>query len=292
MEKMDKVIIIDNIYFIITISILTLWLTFVTAKGGLTNHNITRKWWQRITNRGIIATCILIVLPIVLICQEVNNRNIAHNSNVELNNEQRLRDRKITKGINSGVAKETEILFENLSLAFKKQGLQYDTIKNEVIKLRDSVRVTTVVNEIPDIGLINLEIIDSTSFGSKTYNVKYYIISNDAKSLKIDLKFDVFGITSNDIIRNLILNHRVFYKGQTINKDQSLSNYLKITKDEKYYVIYGFRLKGSYYSSVNEKIFIDKFYMLKPRIKVDYFTYPAQAHEDSFRAHLAKYYID
>jgi len=288
----DKVFTIDNIYFIIAIAILTLWLTFVTAKGGLTNHNYTRQWWKRITDRGKIAAFILIVLPIVLVFQEVNNRNIANNSNVDLQNEQTFREKRITKGISVGVAKETDELFNNLSIAFKKQGLQYDSIKNQIIKLKDSVKVTNNFGETPLIELKSLKILDSTYFGEKTYKVEYEIYSEDSKSLNIDFKFDVFAFTNNGVIRTLRRNFIPLHKGEDIGKEKGKKNFFFIPKDDPYYTIYAFRFKGSYFSNKKDKFYIDKFYILKPRLKENYFGTPNQEYEDLLRSHLAKFQIN
>lgn len=287
----EKFITIDNIYFIIAIAILTFWLTFVTAKGGLTNHTYTRQWWKRITNRGKIAGFILIVLPIVLVFQEVNNQRTSHNSNIDLKNAQDSSATLITQGVKKGVKMETDQLFENLSIAFKKQGLQYDTIKKEVIKLRDSVKVINNFGETPLLTLKNLKIIDSTNFGNKTYKVEYEIFSEDSKSLNIDLRFDFFAFTPNEEIRTLVRNVRALTKGENIGKEKGLKNWLRVPKDEPYFVEYAVRVKGSYKSSEDITYYIDKFYLLKPRTKKDNFGTPNQNYEDLLRAHLVRFQI-
>jgi hypothetical protein len=291
-EMKEKVFTIDNIYFIIAIAILTLWLTFVSAKGGLTNHTYTRQWWKRITQRGLIAGFILIVLGSVLVFQEINNGKIADNNKIDLQNEQNLRAQKITKGVNLGVTRETEKIFKSLSEAFKKQGLQFDIIKNQVIKLRDSVKVTNNYGETPLLTLKSLKIIDSTYFGNKTYKVEYEIFSQDSKSLNVDVKFDVFTITTNGEIRTLVRNFAPLSKGEIIGKEKGLRNFFSIPKDDPYYKDYAFRLKGSYNSSKSDKYYIDKFYLLKPRVKKDNFGSPVQAYEDLLRAHLIKFQLN
>lgn len=170
--------------------------------------------------------------------------------------------------------------------------MQYDTIKNEVKRIRDSVRVTNNYGEDPLIIVKSLKIIDSTYFGEKTYKVQYDIESQDAKSINLDLKFDVFAFTNNDLIRTLTRNSRVFYKGESIGKDKALNTTLTIPKDENYYISYIFRIKGNYYTSKNQSIYIDKFYILFPRKKVEFFGTPTQNFEDRLRAHLIKFQIN
>ena len=287
----DKVFTIDNFYFIIIIGILTLWLTFVTAKGGLTNNTFTRRWWKRITKRGVVTIFILFLISLILVLQEINNGRVSDNNKFDLKNEQDLRAKRITKGVGSGVKMEVDKIFQGLSEAFKKQGLQYDSIKNQVIKLKDSVRVTNITKDTPLITVSKLEIVDSLYF-TKTYKVKYNITSSDAKSLNIDLKFDLFGITKNDEIRTIKRNVRLFYRGETIKENETQTNSLEIPKDDSYYRMYAFRLKGSYYSSYNKLFFIDKFYLLTPRTKIDFFSYPIQEHEDALRAHLIRFSLN
>ncbi|WP_427872344.1 hypothetical protein [Flavobacterium sp. MMS24-S5] len=287
----QKFFTINSLFFVLIIAVLTFWLTMVTAKGGLTNNRF-RSWWKKYTKRGWQAIAIGTLIGLVLTLQEVNNQRISKNNEFLLKKEQNSRDSVITIGISKGVDRSTEKLFNNLSIAFKKQGLQYDTIKNQVLKLKDSIRITQINNETPLISLTRLEIKDSTYFERKTYKVEYDINSHDAKSLNIDLRFDIFAFIPNGDIRTIEKNYRVFYKGETIRKEEKQTNTLSIPKDNSYYLMYAFRLKGSYYSSDNKKIFIDKFYLLTPRKKTNYFGYPIQSHEDLLRAHLAKFYID
>lgn len=282
----EKVFTVDNIYFIIAISLLTFWLTFVTAKGGLTNHTYTRQWWKRITNRGKIAGFILIALPIVLVLQEVNNQRISHNSNIDLRNAQDSSASLITQGVKNGVKIETDKLFENLSIAFKKQGLQYDTIKNQVFKLRDSIRITEINLETPLIYLSKLEIKDSINF-DKQYLVEYTLTSLEAKSLNLDLKFDIYAFTKRSNILTINKNIRIFYKGKTMPKNSESRFTLNLPKDINLYKTYVFRLKGCYYSSNDRKIIIDEFYLLKPDEKSEkVFTSANQNHEDYLRSYI------
>lgn len=281
---LDKIPTIENFYYVAIIAITTFCLTMVTAKGGLTDNRF--RWWKRYTYRGKQAIALGSLIAVILFFQDVNNSNISNTKDIELINAQNSRNKAITKGINDGVEKSTHKLFVNLSLAFKKQGLQYDTIKNQVFKLRDSIRVTEISRENPLITITNLQIKDSINF-DKQYLIEYSIKSLEAQSLKVDLKFDIFAITQRINIVTIYKNIRILYKGQSIGKDFGLADILKVPKDNNLYSTYVFRLKGSYYSSSNQKILIDQFYLLKPQNKKENaFTSASQVHEDFLRSYI------
>ncbi|WP_157498525.1 hypothetical protein [Flavobacterium sp. F52] len=260
----------------------------ITAKGSLTDHRYKWYKWKRYTPRGKQAIGFGFLVALALFLQDINNRNISKENDKKLDQKEASR----TKEIKAGVKDATDQIFDGLSLAFKKQGLQYDTIKNQVLKLRDSVRVTNNYGETPLLTLKALKIIDSTTFGGKTYKIEYEIFSEDAKSLNIDVKFDVFAFTPNLEIRTLIRNFRPLYKGENIGKEKGLKNWLIVPKDDPYYDHYAFRLKGSYSSSTNVIHYIDKFFLIKPRLQKDYFGNPSQAYEDLLRANLIKFQIN
>lgn len=275
----------ENYVFSITIVVLTIWLTFVTSKGGLTDNRL--KGFKVLTKRGKRGIAIGVLIVIIMCLQEWNNKIVSDKIDDILRTEQQSRFNEVSKGINSGVEKSTQQLFENLSVAFKKQGLQYDTIKNQVLKLRDSIKTTIINGEPPLIAVTNLQIIDSTYF-KKTYKIEYNITSYNAASYDVDLEFDILAFTPNSNVLTVKKNINIFYKGQSINKDQLLSNTIDIPKDSSFYSLYAFRLKGSIRKSDNTKILIDKFYLLKPRVKKNYFQLPVQVHENYLRAYLAK----
>jgi hypothetical protein len=277
---------VDNLYFVISIALLTLWLTMVTTKGGLTDLRFTN-WWKKLTKRGWIAISIGLGIGIVLAFQEINNRRISENKDNILILEQNSRDSLITKGVSVGVESSTQKLFDNLSIAFKRQGLQYDTIKKQVFKLKDSIKTTIINGEPPLISLINLQIKDSIYF-NKTYKVEYTIISHDAASFNTNFMFDIFAFTPNGNILTIRKNMNIFYKGQTISKEESLFNSLEIPKDTSFYSFYAFRLKGNYRKNDSTIIKIDKFYLLRPRTKNNYFQLPVQIHENTLRSYLSK----
>lgn len=280
----EKVFTIDNVIFIIAIAILTFWLTFVTAKGGLTNHRYTLQWWKRITNRGKIAGFILIVLPIVLVFQEANNQRISHNSNIDLKNAQDSSAEFITQGVKKGVKIETDVLFENLSIAFKKQGLQYDSIKKQVLYIKDSIRSNNASIIPPLLRIRNLEFKDSSAT-TRRNTILYEIISDNAVSYKCDLKFDIFGITTNVTPTSIDFNLRAIYKNITIAKDQRISAYLSFI-DNFHCNTYILRLKGSYYSSDKKLITIDELYLLRNNGEKFVFELPAEFHDKVFRDYI------
>lgn len=130
----EKVFTIDNIYFVAFIGILTFTLTIVTAKGGLTDERF-RSFWKKWTKRGQKSLILGSLIIVTLILQECNTRNITHNNNIDLKNEQNARDTLVNKGIE----KATQRLFTNLSIALSKQGVKYDSIKNQILTLDSSI---------------------------------------------------------------------------------------------------------------------------------------------------------
>lgn len=279
---LEKLPVTENYYYVAIIAIFTFALTMITAKGSLTNHRYKWYKWKRYTFRGKQAISLGFLVAFALFLQDINNRNI---SKV---NDQKLSDKEIlrTKEIKAGVKKATDQLFDGLSTAFKKQGLQYDTIKKQVFKLRDSIRVTEINHETPLIVLTKLEIKDSINL-DRYYTVEYEVNSFDAKSLNIDLKFDIFAFTKMNNILTIEKNKRIFYKGQTIAKELGISNIWYVPKDTNLYSLYVFRLKGSYYSSNNQKLTIDQFYVLVPQKRKEVaFRSVSQNREDRLRLYI------
>ena len=117
----EKIPIISNYWFIGIIAILTLILTMVTAKGGLTNHNF--KWYKfnkRYKTRGKQAIGVGLLIGATLLFQEINNENKTNLSEQKLLNEQISR----TKEINTGVKQGLDEMFNGIATAFNKQVLQ------------------------------------------------------------------------------------------------------------------------------------------------------------------------
>jgi len=250
-------------------------MTFLTTKGGLTNEAITRHWWKKFTVRGKKVISIGVVLMVLLIFQELNNRIISANNANAFNNEQDSRDSLITVG----VKKATKDLFTNLSVAFNEQGLQFDTIKNQIVSLKDSNNKTNLVP--PLLRVRNLEIVDSIHKWNR-YTFSYEIISDNAVSYNTHLLFDVYGFTQEGKIVPLGFNQNILYEGQTVAKDLVLKSNLTIIVN--YHIItYAFRLKGFYYSSDKSKIKIDDFYLLRINGKKMSFELPIQFHDSALR---------
>ena len=247
---LDKIPIIENYWFIAVITFLSFWLTMVTSKGVLSNHSFTRWFFKRYTIRGWEAIFVFVLIFITLLLQENNNSNMSNLKDRSLKTEQDNRAKKITEGISKGVKTATTDLFNNLSGAFKNQGLQYDTIKNQIITLKDSVRKSNTSP--PLLRIRNLAITDSVpKIHTKTFS--YEIISDDAPSHNIKLLFDVYGFDDDGYIVPIDFNKPILYKGQTIAKDQRLTGYLPLIVNFKIRT-FAFRLKGYYYSSDKSKI--------------------------------------
>jgi hypothetical protein len=164
--------IIPNIVFVITIGILTVWLTFLTTKGALTNNSF-KGLFKKLTRRGRITAFVLILILTLLIGQEINNQNLSYNKDKTLINEQLKRDSLITVGINSGVDSVTNTLYDKLSIAFLKQNLKIDTLKNTVTDLSKSNKTINIINDKDPTILINSKSGDWS--GIKFRNGRYYI---------------------------------------------------------------------------------------------------------------------
>ena len=283
----EKIPIISNYWFIGIIAILTLILTMVTAKGGLTNHNF--KWYKfnkRYKTRGKQAIGVGLLIGATLLFQEINNENKTNLSEQKLLNEQISR----TKEINTGVKQGLDEMFNGIAAAFNKQGLQYDSIKKEVIHLRDSVRITQINGEPPLLKLTNLQIIDSLS-NNREYNVRYQIKSTNATSYKINIKMDIYAICKDGQVFTVRRDVPLFYNGKTLDKNAEEYNTLKVLKDTILYSFYAFRMKGTYEKHDNFKsIKIDEFYLLRTDLKKNIFQFPIQVHEEALRNYLKERY--
>lgn len=281
---MLKVFTFDNIWFIVTIALLTLWLTIVTSKGGLTNNTFTRKWWERITPRGYFAIFIGILIALTLAFQEINSRNVSYNNSLDFHKEQSLRDTKITEGVNVGVGKETNKLFKKLSIAFKKQGLQVDTVRSEVRKLRDSIKTTVINGEDPLIILQSIKVKDSSRF-TRSFNLEFELRSVSATSYNIRLRFDLLGVLKS--------SDKLFYiqkKLGLLNKDFELSTTQGFNVERR--IDYNslvdtfiLHMYGQYKKSDGKIIYADKFYTIYPKKQT--FGAPSEKKELSLREYIS-----
>jgi hypothetical protein len=168
-------------------------------------------------------------------------------------------------------------------LALKKQGLHYDSIKNEIVKLNDSTRKSSILP--PLLRIRDLAITDTIQKLNR-YTFSYEIISDGAASYNTHLSFDIFGFNTNGNIVAIDFNKVALYKGQKIAKDQRLTGYLPLIVNFNI-VTYAFRLKGYYYSSNKTKIPIDDFYLLQAQNKKTIFQLPVQFHETALREYIS-----
>ena len=134
--------IIPNIWFVILLALLTGYVTFLTAKGGLTD-NRHNNHWKRLSKRGKKVLSILILIALVLTLQEINTQSKTRLSENTLRKEQLKQDSLITEGINKGVDSSRKKLFEDISKAFLIQELKLDTVKKEIVRIRDSAKNIT-----------------------------------------------------------------------------------------------------------------------------------------------------
>lgn len=184
--------ILPSYIFIILIALVSGYLTFLTTKGNLTD-NRRSNLWNRLTKRGKLVVYILSMFVIILIAQECNNQNSNKANSLQLVKERNYRDSIVSVGIRKGVDSSSNKLFKNLSKAFAEQNLRIDTLKNTVIKLKDSVKTTinnysqedpVLIIKSKDIILKSKQSNSSECFitftsidaGSGNYDVKTYIL--------------------------------------------------------------------------------------------------------------------
>lgn len=206
---------IPNIYFVILIGITTVYLTFLTAKGGLTDsryHNVLK----RLTFRGKIVLSILLFMLLLLALQEINNQNLSYNKDLELKKETNKRDSIITSGIKSGVSENRKKLFGDLSNAFAKQNLKLDTLENTIIRIKDS---TNIVNNFVQ---------DDPVLLIPSNGIEYI---SDEKNFKISLRSSVAGSSNFDIICYLLTKYK---DGYDLTRFNLFPDYLKIPKDSNW----------------------------------------------------------
>lgn len=274
---------IDNLYFIIAVALLTLWLTIVSSKGGLTDNRF-QYWWRKLTKRGWIAILLGIFIAFILGLQEVNNRNISKNKDNELNKEQNSRDSLISTGINKGVDTSNQKLFKDLSVAFMKQGLQYDSIKKQIIVLKDSVGKSKDNIIPPLLRVKNLEFKNRNNSLHIT-TLLTEIISDDAASYNTHIRFDIYAFTPEGLVTAVDFDKTILYDGINIAKGQILTGSLSFIDNynRSFYVL---RLKGFFYSSIKVKIKIDELYLLRLEGNKAFFEIPVQFHDTAVREYI------
>ena len=251
---LEKIFPLDNIFFVSIIAILTIWLTLVSS--GLIDARYS-SWKNKLKKKGWTTLKIGFAIACLLTLQEMNNRALSNAKDNQLHNEQISRDSIIA----NGVQKASDKLFQDLTVAFKKQGLQYDSIKKQILYIKDSIRSNNNSTIPPLLRVRNLQFKDSSAT-TRRNTILYEIISDNAVSYKCDLKFDVFGFTNNVTPTSIDFNLRALYKNITIAKEQRLTGHLSII-DNFHCNTYVLRLKGSYYSSDRKLKKIDDLYLFK-----------------------------
>ena len=182
---------VPNLFFVIAIGIFTAWLTFLTTKGSLTNNKF-KGLFRRLTFRGRITVFVLLSITTLLLAQELNNQNMSNNKDRALKIEQNKRDSLITAGINQGVDSVSNELYQKLSIAFSKQNLKIDTLKNKIIDLSAADKTTNYITEKDPTILVSSEpsewsgiylledrysiTIESHGAGSTNFNIEFYVL--------------------------------------------------------------------------------------------------------------------
>lgn len=225
--------VIENIYFVISISLATSYLTFLTTKGNLTK-DMYLTFWSRFTKRGIIALSLLLLIVTLAILQEINHQFLIINNDTALKNERNIKDSLISNGISSGVETNSIKLFNKLSLAFSKQNLKIDTLKNTVIKLKDSLN-TTINNYSQEDPLISIEgkgvKIKSIQNNNYDYELNFKSTNAGSTNFKIEIYIlfesyiNTYYLFKPDLLSNIrIPKNGLWTTGFQINMADSIKN--------------------------------------------------------------------
>lgn len=175
---------VPNIVFIVIIGALTIYLTFATTKGSLTN-NAFKGFWKRLTTRGKSVFIICVLMLILLILQEWNNQRLIENHDYITNIQNKQRDSTITVRVDSGIVTNRKMLFDDLSFSFKEQNLKIDTLDQKLIILKDSIRQTVNTYSLTD-PIITLDETSLTTGGDGEYHVRIFCADAGATNFKID----------------------------------------------------------------------------------------------------------
>lgn len=241
---------IPNLIFVIAIGIFTIWLTFLTTKGSLTDNSF-KGFFRKLTNRGKLTALVLISIFALLIGQEINNSNISHNKDLLLSQERDARDAKITNGIKNGVDSV-------ISIYSKEQNLKFDTLSRQVSEVKISPR------ELPENSNENPVILvhkDGISIRSSLPTLQSYnltITCRDAGATNFNVKASILNEYAGQKYSKSEINFfpdgfRTFKNSSFNTGFKSLGAYIPT----KLYIY----LKGSYYSLDRSKSYeIDDLY--------------------------------
>lgn len=251
---------LPNIIFVILIALATGYLTFLTAKGSLTNNRFS-KFWEKPTKRGRLVLFLLFIILLLLICQEWNSQVKGDRKEEEVKKERVQRDSLITEGIRSGVDSNRKKLFDDISKAFRKQGLKLDTVKESVERIRDSAKnITNNYNQIDPVLVIDS---DGISQRNKTdtlisYQIKY--TSHDAGSTNFNIT--IFMLTQNsDGTREYIMKFKAIPSKTRLPNEGAWISGFTIDNPKDHNIIFAY-LKGKYTTLDGTKTYnIDDLYL-------------------------------
>ncbi|WP_158845070.1 hypothetical protein [Algibacter sp. L1A34] len=206
--------IIPNVVFIVLIVLSTLYLTFLTSKGGLTNNKY-KGFLKRITYRGKLVFVVSLSMSLILIVQDYNNSNLNRNGELLLHEEQFQRDSLITDGIKKGVDDSRKKLFKDVSEAFANQGLRIDTLNKRI----ENIVTTTNILPVEKDPILHLDM------GGKGIHIIMY--ENDPY-FRVDFRCDDAGSTNFNIKSYVLIqfenDNYILEKPYLFYKSLKLSN--------------------------------------------------------------------
>jgi hypothetical protein len=269
---------ISNIVFIFLIATSTGLLTFLTAKGGLTN-NRQSKFWGKLTKRGKRVFFLLCAMAMILAAQEINNQNSNKNKDLQLKQEQNSRDSIITIGINNGVDISSKRLFENLSKAFISQNLKIDTLQNTIILIKDSIKTSVVNNYAHEDPILYIDKtgikLDSVDNNGSRFSIVF--TSQDAGSTHFNIKTTLL---TEFIDKTIDINTLNFFTDNIkIPKNSTWSAGFNINSPKVIDVIY-LHVKGTYTTVDRENEYtIDDLYLYRNTLKKTSIVYSEKRDE-------------
>lgn len=210
---------VSNIIFLISLTILTGYLTFLTTKGGLTN-NRQNNIWKKLTLRGKTVFFTLLSMLIILVFQEINSQNSNFNKTYQIKQEQSYRDSIVAVGIRNGIDSSNSKLFRDLSIAFASQNLKIDTLNNTVSILTDSIK-TSVIN--------NFESLDPVIWIDKS-GIKY----DDKISNELSFQFKCSDAGASHIKIRTKLLIELYDKTFNVSEFYLFPDNLKLAKNTKW----------------------------------------------------------
>ncbi|MFD2098544.1 hypothetical protein [Flagellimonas iocasae] len=235
---MLKNLLIEDIYFTITLTLLFLITTFLTARGPLTDKRFKKKWWKKINSRGRIVILVNFFILIIYILQSVNNANWLDLKNMELKKEQDERSEIIQRK----VKEETGKIFNSMSIAFANQGIKIDSLQEYVSNQKSISQITNnrIFENEPYFH------IKSNALKIGDDGLYYGLYVQDASAANFEAKFKIFVLWSDG---NKEIFERPFLTPDfTIPANRELTN-LKLVdfKNEDLFVEQFFiQFKGNY----------------------------------------------